>query len=214
MAQRQDEETGSETAFSRRIFIHRLSFLGGGVVLLGGACKREAEEPRRRAPGIQRQDLTTAHRTFLPREYEVMAAACERVLPRDEDPGAIEANVPEYIDRMLQSPELAQMREDFIAGTRALDRQSQARFGVGFVKATPAQRDELLTAFKNGAPGGGEAHYYELLVVLTLEGFLGDPSYGGNKDRVGWNLVGFDTSEPPPGYDGQRHLHAHHHGGQ
>ena len=35
-------------------------------------------------------------------------------------------------------------------------------------------------------------------MVLTLEGFLGDPSYGGNKDQVGWALVGFDTSEPAP----------------
>ena len=50
-------------------------------------------------------------------------------------------------------------------------------------------------------------------MVLSLEGFLGDPGYGGNHDRVGWDLVGFklvgaQAAEPPPGYDGVKHLHA------
>jgi gluconate 2-dehydrogenase gamma chain len=108
------------------------------------------------------------------------------------------------------------MREDFLAGTAALDRRSERMFKVGFAQATPEQQDQLLTLFKDSPAGSGEAHYYELLMVLSLEGFLGDPSYGGNKGRVGWALVGFNTvglhaSEPPPGYDGQKHLH-HHHG--
>ena len=48
--------------------------------------------------------------------------------------------------------------------------------------------------------------------VFTLEGFLGDPSYGGNKDYVGWKLVGFGTTPPGAGYDGTQMLHQHHHG--
>jgi len=193
---------------SRRVFIHRLTFLGGGVVLLGAACKpKESVDAPPRASGVRAQVLTTSHRTFTADEFAVMSAACERICPRDEDPGALDANVPEYIDRMLQSPELTQMREDFIAGTQALDRRSHSMMGKGFAQATPEQQDEVLRVFKGGRPGGGEAHYFELLVVLTLEGLLGDPSYGGNKDRVGWALVGFGTSEPPPGYNGQTHLH-------
>ena len=67
----------------------------------------------------------------------------------------------------------------------------------------------MLGIFKDSAPGTGEAHYFELLVILTLEGLLGDPSYGGNKNRAGWALVGFGTSEPPESYDGSKQLHAH-----
>ena len=44
-------------------------------------------------------------------------------------------------------------------------------------------------------------------MALTMEGFLGDPSYGGNKDHVGWALMGFETSEPQQGYQGVKHLH-------
>jgi len=207
MSQSDDEAT---SGLSRRVFIHRLTFLGGGVVLLGAACKpKESPEATPRAPGVKPQAFTSAHRTFTGEEFAVMAAACERICPRDEDPGALDANVPEYIDRMLQSPDLSQMREDFVSGTQALERRSRSMFGKGFAEAAPAQQDEVLTAFKNGKPGSGEAHYFELLMVLTMEGLLGDPSYGGNKDHVGWALVGFGTSEPPPGYDGSKHLHPH-----
>jgi gluconate 2-dehydrogenase gamma chain len=146
-----------------------------------------------------------------------MTAAVDRILPRDQDPGALDANVPEYIDRMLQNPELHQMRLDFVAGTAALNRRSLRMFKQPFPEATAAQRDELLRLFRDSAPGTGEENYYSLLVTLTLEGFLGDPSYGGNKDKVGWALVGFEKvdatkADPGQGYDGSKTLH-HLHGG-
>lgn len=201
------------TGSSRRIFIHRLTFFGGGVVLLGNACKCSDVKDgsmARPAPGIRRQGLTTSHLTFTAPEFAIVSAAAERILPRDEDPGALDANVPNYIDRMLQSLDLSQMKEDFIGGLAALDRRAQARFQSGFANATAAQQDDLLAEFKNSEQGSGEARFYEVLITLTLEGFLGDPSYGGNKDYVGWALVGFQTSAPPPGYDGMKLLHGDH----
>lgn len=195
----------------RRSFLQRLTFFGGGVVLLGGsACKRgESSEPARAQATTPTEP---PHLTFTRAEYAVVAAACERILPRDEDPGAQDADVPVYIDRILQTPELTQMRQDFVQGLAALERRSQRMFQVGFAQATPAQQDELLTVFKDSPAGSGEAHFFELLTVLTLEGFLGDPSYGGNKGQVGWKLVGFDTvgtvaSAPPEGHDGAKCLH-------
>ncbi|MFL5321554.1 MAG: gluconate 2-dehydrogenase subunit 3 family protein, partial [Myxococcaceae bacterium] len=141
----------------------------------------------------------------------------DRIVPKDEDPGALDANVPEYIDRMLQTPEMHQMKVDFVAGTAALNRRSVRMFQKPFYEATPAQRDELLGLFRDSRQGTGEENYYSLLVTLTLEGFLGDPSYGGNKDKVGWAFVGFEKvdstkADPKPGYDGTSHLH-HMHGG-
>jgi gluconate 2-dehydrogenase gamma chain len=195
----------------RRSFLQRLTFFGGGVVLLGsGACSKcgaSSEPPEARAP----LGLDSPHLTFTEAEYALVAAACERILPRDEDPGAQDANVPVYIDRMLQTPELKQMRHDFIQGVAALERRSRRMFQVGFAQAAPAQQDELLGIFKDSPAGSGEAHFFELLTVLTLEGFLGDPSYGGNKDQVGWKLVGFDmvgtvASAPPEGHDGMKCL--------
>lgn len=45
--------------------------------------------------------------------------------------------------------------------------------------------------------------FFELLRTHTLYGFLGNPSYGGNRDRVGWKLIGFEDRmayQPPFGY--------------
>ncbi|HYI00202.1 gluconate 2-dehydrogenase subunit 3 family protein [Hyalangium sp.] len=200
----------SSGRLSRRSFIQRLTFFGGGVVLLGSAaCKRPAEEAPKPAAPLPLG--SSAHGTFSALELATVAAACERILPRDEDPGAKDTNVPAYLDRMLQTPELKQMKSDFLQGLSALERRSRSMFQKGFVEAAPEQQDELLTLFKDSGSGTGEAHFYELLVVLTLEGFLGDPSYGGNKDRAGWRLVGFDTvgtvaMAPPEGYDGPKCL--------
>jgi gluconate 2-dehydrogenase gamma chain len=191
---------------SRRTFLQHLTFLGGGVVLLGG-CQRPENGPSTKA-----SPATPLKGGLTERQMTTLAAACERVLPRDEDPGAVDANVPEYVVRQLKTPEMANIRSGFIKGLDVLERRSQGRFKVAFFEAPADQQDALLRDFKNMNPASGEARFYELLVVLTLEGFLGDPSYGGNKDYVGWKLVGFGTSSPGSGYDGAHALH-HHRGG-
>lgn len=203
----------------RRTFIRRLTFMGGGVVLVGGAaaCRNEkavdagvtAPAP---TPGAK-QALATSHLTFTNQEFAVLSAAVARVIPRDDDPGALEANVPEYIDKALQSQQLESMRKNFGPGLSALDRRCQRMFKAGFAEATPEQQDEVLTIFKNSPETSGESRWYEMLIVLSLEGFLGDPSYGGNRDEVGWKLVGFElvdhrASDPGKDYDGRKRLDA------
>jgi gluconate 2-dehydrogenase gamma chain len=32
--------------------------------------------------------------------------------------------------------------------------------------------------------------FFQRLVTLTLEGFLSDPQYGGNRNQVGWRFIG------------------------
>ncbi|MBM4782548.1 MAG: gluconate 2-dehydrogenase subunit 3 family protein [Archangiaceae bacterium] len=199
---------------SRRVFVHRLTFMGGGVVLLGSACKA-CNEPAKVDAGVaaapKQQALTTSHLTFTNDDFAIVAAAAERVLPKDEDAGALDANVPEYIDRILQTPQLDTMKKNFVPGVAALDRRCERMFKVGFAKATPQQQDEVLTIFKNSPESSGEAHWYDTLVVLSLEGYLGDPSYGGNRDQVGWKTIGFTmvdhtNADPGKGYDGSKAL--------
>ena len=204
------EGEADDGELSRRVFVQRLGFMSGGVVLLGGAsCKPAAPVP---AVPDARVELSTSHLTFTDGEWAILVAAVDRMLPRDEDPGGVEAGVPEYIDRMLQSPVLAQMKTNFLSGLPALDRRAQRLHKVGFAQATPVQQDEVLAIFKNSPEKSGEARWYEILLVLCLEGFLGDPSYGGNKGEVGWKLVGFSLvgrnvkGDPAKGYDGQKVL--------
>lgn len=205
---RDDELDDAEDDVSRRVFVQHLTFLGGGVVLLGG-CKKDDPAP----PAPRPAALTSSHKTFTNDEWATLSAAVDRVLPRDADPGALDANVPEYIDRMLQTEQLQQMKAQFVPGVAAIERRAQKMFKTSFAAAKPAQQDELLTIFKNSPEKSGEARWYEMLVVLVLEGFLGDPSYGGNKGEVGWKLVGFSLvgrnlkGDPKSPYDGSQRLH-------
>jgi gluconate 2-dehydrogenase gamma chain len=189
---------------SRRSFIQRVSFFGGSMVFLGSCSREPVPAKKAEQPGTP---LVSSHVTFTDEEYDAMAAACERLLPRDEDVGAADLGVPGYVDRALSDQRMSHVKEDFIRGLDALMRRAQAQHKKPFPQLQPEAQDELLTAFKNSSKSSGEAHFYELLVVLTMEGALSDPSYGGNKDRKGWALIGFETSEPPPGYDGMRAGH-------
>lgn len=197
--------------FSRRIFVRRLTFLGGGSVLLGNGCKKD--EVPAPPPVATKQALTISHKTFTDAEWLTLSAAVDRIIPRDEDPGALDAGVPEYIDRMLQTEALSQMRQNFVPGVAALERRAQRMFQKPFHQATSEQQDELLGIFKNSGDKSGESRWYEMLVVLVLEGFLGDPSYGGNQGEVGWKLVGFSLvgrnvkGDPIAPYDGSKKLH-------
>lgn len=203
-----------ESDLSRRVFVRRLTFMGGGVVLLGSACNEPKKaEPTPAAP-VRPVVATSSHRTFTNEEWATLTAAVDRVLPKDEDPGALEANVPEYIDRMLQTSQLEQMKSNFVPGLAALDRRAHGMFKLPFAQCSASQQDELITIFKNSPEKSGEARWYEILVVLTMEGFLGDPSYGGNQGEVGWKTLGFTLvgrnlkGDPGKGYDGAKALRA------
>lgn len=155
---------------------------------------------------------TATHKSFTAEQWAVLVAAVDRVLPRDEDPGALDANVPQYIDHALTAQQLKKMKVDFANGLNALDRRCERMHKVGFAKATPAQQDDVLeVAFKQAPETSGEFKWYDILITLTMEGFLGDPSYGGNKNKVGWKLIGFDlantnAAEVAPDYQGLEHL--------
>lgn len=195
---------------TRRVFVQHVAFLGGGAVLLAG-CKEPEKKPveAEKKPGV----LTTSHKTFTAPEWATLTAAVDRMLPRDQDPGGLDVGVPEYIDHMLQTEAMQTMKASFVPGLAALDRRAQRMFQKPFAQVTPAQQDELITLFKNAPEKSGEARWYEMFVVLCLEGFLGDPSYGGNKDEAGWKLVGFSLvgrnikGDPKAPYDGSERLH-------
>lgn len=41
----------------------------------------------------------------------------------------------------------------------------------------------------------GDLTFFPLLVLHTRQGFYSDPIYGGNRDRIGWEVIGFPGPE-------------------
>ena len=122
----------------------------------------------------------------------LIEAAAARIFPATSTPGASEAGVINYIKRLLDEafPELAPL---YRSGCRALNRHAKRRSGVGFLRTVVTDQDAVLADFEAGCvPGFSHASdFFEMLRTHTMEGVLGEPAYGGNRDMVGWRLVGF-----------------------
>jgi len=79
-----------------------------------------------------------------------------------------------------------------IAGSNAYCRKT---FGQTFERCTAEQKETFLKELSAGKitlSGGlpGRA-FFELLYQNVMEGLFADPIYGGNKDKVGWKMLGF-----------------------
>jgi gluconate 2-dehydrogenase gamma chain len=109
------------------------------------------------------------------------------------------------------------IRATYVAGIKELDSRSQSQFGAEFVRLTTEQQDQILGGMERpelqvetaktvagSAPAEPalqqtsaeiDLDFFPLLALHTRQGFYSDPIYGGNKNRVGWKLIGFEGPE-------------------
>jgi gluconate 2-dehydrogenase gamma chain len=143
---------------------------------------------------------TGRYRVLSEEEALTLGAACDQIVPKDQDPGASEAGVVAFIDRQLATRakrDLARWR----AGIRGLDAGSRRRHGVPFAEAAFDDQTALLRDLEQGVGDKGDwqgiapAAFFRLLRDYTMMGFYGDPRHGGNKERVAWRMLG--VPDPP-----------------
>jgi gluconate 2-dehydrogenase gamma chain len=126
------------------------------------------------------------------RQARFVDAIAGRILPTTDTPGAIEAGAVFYIDRALTGP-YPHLRSRYTRGLRALNQYARWKFGKFFEKLSGEQQDSVLSDLESGRITElrkGE-EFFALLRTHVLEGVFGEPSYGGNRDLIGWKLVGF-----------------------
>ena len=126
------------------------------------------------------------------RQARFIDAIAGRILPATDTPGAVEAGAVFYIDRALAGP-YPHLLSRYTRGLRALNKHATKDFGATFENLSAEQQDSVLGDLESGKIAelrDGEA-FFELLRAHVLEGVFGEPSYGGNRDMIGWKLVGF-----------------------
>ena len=160
----------------------------------------------KRASALPRPSLP-----FGPAETRALVAAFEHALP-----GATEACVADHVawwltnDRYFKS-----LAVDLQEGAVQLDATAQQLFKKAFADCAPEQKDQIFSRFQAGdarTRAFDSARFFERLITFTLEGFLGDPKYGGNRDQVGWKFIGFKPCWWAPRVVGSAdgsHDHAH-----
>lgn len=133
-------------------------------------------------------------------EVEAISAC---IIPTDDTPGAREAGAVYFIDGALS---------DFMATAAGEFRSGLADFKSRLEKvhAGAASITDLDQAAAKGFLRSVEnTPFFELCWILTVWGTFADPSYGGNRDRAGWSMIGFEDRyawHPPFGhYDADAH---------
>ncbi|MGE0406127.1 MAG: gluconate 2-dehydrogenase subunit 3 family protein [Candidatus Korobacteraceae bacterium] len=117
------------------------------------------------------------------REVEAMAA---QIIPADDTPGAREAKVVYFIDRALTT--FARDNQDvYTKGLGELQSKTREMFpGTSAFSALSSQQQiQLLTAIE-------KTQFFAQVRLHTILGFFADPVYGGNQEKVGWKLIGFE----------------------
>jgi gluconate 2-dehydrogenase gamma chain len=151
----------------------------------------------------------------------VIIAACARIIPTDDNgPGATEAGVVYFIDRQLSSdygfsgrryehgpyapgsPTQGDqsgtlMRDRYRLGILGMDGYARQVYQTGFAQLSPDQQDRVLTDMQNSNPQvfDGASAFFNVLRAHTIAGFFADPVHGGNRDMVGWKLIGFPGAQ-------------------
>ena len=167
-------------SFSRREFVATVGSIGA-VWLLADAAER-SEAMAHAAHEVSQAQPTLS---VLTREQATeVEAFASRIIPTDDTPGAREAGVVYFIDRGLSSWAKDQ-RPLFNEGLAKLSRDVAAKFrGQTKLSAlTPAQQDEVLKSIER-------TDFFGVMRFATIAGMFSLPTQGGNKDFVGWKLVG------------------------
>lgn len=187
------------TNYSRRGFLSRTT-AAAGAAMVGlslpqflAACKEAGQA--REEPGGSFKVLSFDEAT----ELEAIASL---ILPTTETPGAREAGAIYFIDHVL-----AKGRPDLLDPVRAgladlaSRAQSDSPGAETFSDVDEKTQIAILTRIE-------ESDFFQTVRLLTLAGVLADPSYGGNRDRLGWDLIGFEghfAFAPPFGYYDAHH---------
>src|SRR5216117_3712208 len=197
-----------EDSEGRRRFLKSVGALGAATIPAAAGAQQHAHGA---AKSEKYMFLSAAEVAFLD-------AAVARLIPADKlGPGAKEAGVTYFIDQQLfggfgtmakmyrqgphaegtpqqgyQSPLTPQ--EVYRAAIGEVDAGCVKQHGRPFAKLEAKQQDEVLRALDEGKfplEAVPARFFFNLLLDNTIEGFFSDPIYGGNRDKIGWKLVGF-----------------------
>ena len=200
-----------DKAFGRRDFLKS--------AVLGGAAAASASLPAQVAAQANTAAPAAGYAFLNPEEAAFVEALVDHMVPADaHTPKGTDVGINTFIDRALaggwgkgdrlymqgpwapgvpeqgyQLPLLpAEMYRNGIADT---NQHCVKTYGKAFDQLTAAQREEVLKNLDGGkvvfASGLPSRVFFNTVYQTVMEGMFADPIYGGNKDKVGWKMLGF-----------------------
>ena len=127
------------------------------------------------------------------------SAIAARIIPTTDTPGATEAGVIHFFDQAFAN-EMCDALEPARAG---LDELNDSIGDRRFSELDETEQDAKLNELDG-------SRFFEVVRTMTIFGFFALSKYGGNKDNVAWQLIGFDGHHgaweyPFGAYDAETH---------
>jgi gluconate 2-dehydrogenase gamma chain len=145
-------------------------------------------------PSLLLAQTPTAKEALTLPERQSLEAVVSRIIPAGTDgPGALEAGCARYIESALGNA-YQSLKTAYSAGLAALDSRAMSNGGKSFAALGATEQDKILADFEQNIKVGdhsASAAFFEMVRRHTLEGMFGDPSYGGNANFAGWDLIGY-----------------------
>jgi gluconate 2-dehydrogenase gamma chain len=212
------EPTRRDPSLARRDFL-KGAVVGGAAAAASLPQVAEAQQPA--AAGVVRAaPAAPPGYTFLTQDEAVFVEAMvDHMIPADDlTPKGTDVGVNVYIDRALagawgkgerlylQGPWKTGVpsqgyqlpltpAELYRAGIEATNAYCRKTYGKTFDRLTEPQREEVLAGlatakvtFESGPPVRA---FWTVVYQTVMEGMFSDPIYGGNRNKVGWHMIGF-----------------------
>lgn len=218
---------------TRRDFLRKGGYVAGGVVgggVIGSYIAQQTLKSNQKGDTSSHKDAGKTDAGYQrammyfanPEDLVVLSQAAERIFPADDlGPGAIDLDVPYYIDHQLagawgnntrdymMGPFYPGMEtqgfqshlkrnEIFSQGIARIQSYSQEKFKKNFTDLSEEEQDQILTDFEKGSvkmKGVSSDDFFTLFRMVVLEGVYADPLYGGNRDMAGWKMKGFPGNQ-------------------
>lgn len=178
----------------RQFLLESLSAAGAAWVLANTVGIEQASAFAQQSTASGQAQAFTFFTAAQAADVEAMAS---QIIPTDATPGAREARVIVFIDRILGTFE-KDAQADYTRGLADLTVRTRQLFpsASSFAALPSADQVAVLTAME-------QTPFFALVRTHTVTGFFAAPVHGGNANKVGWTLVHYDDSlhhAPPFGY--------------
>ena len=125
---------------------------------------------------------------FTPDQAREFDAISAQIVPTDDTPGAREAHVVRFADRYLATVGKDEQPRAQDAFKLLADTLTEKKPGSrSFAALDNADQIGFLTELEKAHRGA-----FNAFLTLTMLGMFSHPVHGGNFNKVGWKLVGFE----------------------
>jgi len=136
-------------------------------------------------------------RYFTVEEARMAEQLAEHIIPADEDPGATDVGVVNFMDKQLVGP-YKRHQPAYRTGLAGVQETSQALFQIPFDRLSWEEQEEILELlFAGDAPGttwetASSHQFIQLIRDHTMQGFYGSPRHGANLNYVSYRMLELD----------------------